>query len=304
MPPLELTETDSAISICGENFSITFDRWRGAISAWEFEGESLVECGPRLNLWRAPTDNDVHVAKEWRAAGYDRLMHRVDGCTCSRLDDSSARIEVSSSLGAHSVATKFECTHVYTIFGSGDVIIETSVTPGAGLPNLPRAGLQMTLPGQFDRIAWYGRGPHESYVDRKESARVGVYSGTVWEQYVPYIMPQENGNKSDVRWAAITNARGAGLLAVGMPLLNVGAHHFTTADLTNAQHTYELKRRDATILSLDHLQAGLGSNSCGPGPLEKYLIPAEEMTFRIGLRAFSSDVISPMTLSRQRISHG
>jgi hypothetical protein len=156
----------------------------------------------------------------------------------------------------------------------------------------------MRLPGKLNRFAWYGRGPHESYIDRKESAPVGVYSGTVQEQYVPYVLPQENGNKSDVRWAAITGIRGTGLLAIGMPLLNVSVHHYTPEDFTAAKHTFELKRRDETILHLDHAHCGLGSNSCGPGPLPQYLLKPEETTFNVRLKPFSSDAGSPMSLYR------
>ena len=204
-------------------------------------------------------------------------------------------------LAAFSLAPAFACAYRYTIYGTGAVVIEAKVTPRSDLPNLPRIGLQMRLPEGFDRFAWYGRGPHESYSDRKESACIGVYRGTVQEQFVPYIMPQENGNKTDVCWAAVTDARGTGLLAVGMSHLNVSAHHYSLEDLTRARHTYELVRQKATFLYLDHVQAGLGSQSCGPGPLPQYLIEPRETTFAVRLQPFSWEENSPMCLSRQQI---
>ena len=175
------------------------------------------------------------------------------------------------------------------------------------MPSLPRLGLQLTLPGDFERMAWYGRGPHENYIDRKQSARVGVYSGSVMEQYVPYVFPQENGNKSDVRWAALTDLRGLGLMAValpssegaGAPLLNVSAHYFTPEDFTAASHTYELKPRAEITLNLDYEHNGLGSNSCGPGPLEKYWLRAEEHQFALRLKPFSRDAGSFFLSARQ-----
>jgi hypothetical protein len=118
---------------------------------------------------------------------------------------------------------------------------------------------------------------------------------------VPYIKPQENGNKTEVRWAAVTDARGMGLLAVGMPLLNVSAHPYALEDLTRARHTYELIRREETFLYLDHAQAGLGSQSCGPGPLPQYLLEPRETTFTVRLQPFGEDAISPMALSRQGV---
>ncbi|MCK5381761.1 MAG: beta-galactosidase subunit alpha, partial [Candidatus Latescibacteria bacterium] len=146
-----------------------------------------------------------------------------------------------------------------------------------------------------------GRGPHESYWDRKAGARVGMWSGTVDEQFVDYSEPQENGNKTDVRWASLTDENNTGLLIAGMPLLNVSAHHFTAQDLTEARHTYELKRRDAITLNLDYTQSGLGNGSCGPGVLPKYLLEASEYSYRLRLRPLSKGMATPATLSKQAL---
>ena len=164
----------------------------------------------------------------------------------------------------------------------------------------------MRLPAAYDRFAWYGRGPHESYADRKHSADVGVYGGTVDEQYVPYVMPQENGNKTDVRWAALTNAAGHGLLVAGVlgddeaPWLNVSAHHYSIEDLTEAKHTYELKWQDEVTLNLDYAQGGLGNGSCGPGVLPQYLLQPGELSFGLWLRPFNTAETSAVELSKRR----
>jgi beta-galactosidase/beta-glucuronidase len=196
---------------------------------------------------------------------------------------------------------RFDCAYAYSFYGSGDVVVDVHVQPGSEMPFLPRVGLQLTLPGGYERFSWYGRGPHESYVDRKESAAVGLYQGSVDEQYVPYIVPQENGNKTDVRWLSITDQNGIGLLFSGMPLIEASAHHFTTEDLTRGRHTYELKRRHDITVNLDYAQSGLGSASCGPGRLEKYQLKAEEIRFSVRMRPFSSRGESPMALSKQVI---
>ncbi|MBN1246341.1 MAG: DUF4981 domain-containing protein, partial [Anaerolineae bacterium] len=194
---------------------------------------------------------------------------------------------------------RFECEIVTTVYGSGDVTVDAHIVPASeGLPFLPRVGMQMTMPGGFETFTWYGRGPHESYVDRKEGAAVGVYTGSVDAQYVPYIVPEENGNKTDVRWVALTDEGGVGLLAVGTPPLEVSAHHYTTADLTHATHTYELTRRAEITLNLDHGQSGLGSASCGPGRLEVYQLKPEEVRYRVRLRPFSVESDDPMALSK------
>ena len=208
-------------------------------------------------------------------------------------------MRVRSALCAPDRTSGFDCITIYTVYGSGDVLIDTHVVPGEGLPFLPRIGLQLRLPGEYDTFTWYGRGPHESYSDRKGSAPVGLYSGTVDDQYVPYIVPQENGNKTDVRWVALTDSDGAGLLAVGMPVLEVSAHYYTTEDLTEAKHTYELVRRQEITLNLDYRQSGLGGASCGPGTLPQYLIQPEETRFSLRLRPLSGRGPSPMELSLQ-----
>lgn len=196
---------------------------------------------------------------------------------------------------------RFDCEVSYTVYGSGDIQIEAHVVPGAELPFLPRLGFQMTLPEGNERFTWYGRGPHENYSDRCEGAAVGIYSGTVEEQYVPYIVPEENGNKTEVRWVTLTGPQGIGLLAAGSPLLEVSAHHFTTQNLTEAKHTYELKRRPEVTLNLDYGQSGLGSAACGPGRLEKYQLKAVETHFSLRLRPFSAKKDSPIKLSKQTI---
>jgi len=409
MPVLTLTESETQAVLEGAEFRLVFDKSEGTIVSFRYQGNELVERGPRLNFWRAPTENDLNTwgdekaAIRWREVGLDQLQERVTEVEVVQLAPQAVRIAVRSVNevkedvvlpeppskegrwamleqglnwlldeeklralcprlgvaydelpGTHKqpklkgllarlvrenralelvqqvhdllvelgepvpgvlkevVASgkiemqpqpkplaRFECDYVYTVYGSGDVVIDTHVVPEAEVPFLPRIGLQMRLRGGYEQFTWYGRGPHETYVDRKEGAQVGVYSGTVDEQYVPYIVPQENGNKTEVRWLALTNEDGVGLLAVGAPWLSVSAHHYTTEDLTEATHTYELKRREEITLNLDYAQSGLGSASCGPGRLEKYQLKPEETRYSVRLCPFSTTVDSPMMLSKQ-----
>jgi hypothetical protein len=297
-PALKLKEGQRSMAIEGGDFRMVFDTFRGTLSSWEWNGAPLLVKGPRLYVWRAPTDNDIHLAREWRRFGYDRLQHRIQSVELEE-DRDAACFRVHSVLGGYSLEPVLDVEYLYTIATSGVVTIETQVKPlQEGLPVLPRLGLQMELPGDFERIAWYGRGPHENYIDRRESARVGLYSGSVQDQYVPYVFPQENGNKSDVRWVTLTDLHGLGLMAVGAPLLNVSAHYYTPEDFTEAKHTFELEKRDEITLHLDHAQNGLGSNSCGPIALEKYWLPAAETRFSVRLKPFSRDALSPMRAAR------
>ncbi len=307
MAPLRVEESGGSAEIAGDEFRIAFDRQKGQMTAWEWQGLSLLARGPQVQLWRAPTDNDKHVANEWRAAGYDRLVPRITRFQAEAGHGQDARattacVRVEAVLGGWAVVPPFRYAQTYSVYGSGDVIIETALEPlKEGLPPLPRFGLEMHLPQGFEQFAWYGLGPHECYVDRKESGRVGVYCGTVSGQHVPYVRPQENGNKADCRWAAVATIRGTGLLAVGMPLINVGVQHCTPEDLTRATHTYDLAPRPETIVLVDYAHNGLGSNSCGPRELEKYRLLARPMRFAVRLRPFAWDAISPMELSRQAL---
>lgn len=302
MPILQLEDSERDIAILGNDFRLIFDKKEsGCISSFIFKGSKLMKRGPLLNVWRAPTDNDApRLARRWREAGLDRLKHEVIEIKAERLSSQLVHVKVESMLLTFESAEKFRCRYAYKIYGSGDIIVETDVKPLDDLPSLPRIGLQLIIPGEFNTFTWYGRGPHENYCDRKEGAPVGVYSGTVDEQYVPYIMPQENGNKTDVRWVSLTNSSGLGLLAVGMPLMEASAHHYTTEDLTRAKHTYELKRREEITLNLDYKQLGLGGGSCGPDTLPKYLVKPEHVRFSIRLKPLSPSE-SAMEISKQRI---
>ena len=293
MPPVAMDEHADRIVLRGADWALTFDRSSGHIAAWEHRGRPILRQGPCANLWRAPTDNDLNtwgeerLALRWREAGLDRLRERLQAVEVKRLSLQAVRIQVRSRLVAPRRKAAFDLAYTYTVLGSGDLFLDTRLTPQGSLPPLPRFGLQMVVPGAFNTLTWFGRGPVEAYPDRKQGAPVGLYRGSVDEQYVPYIFPQENGNKADVRWAALTGRGGVGLLVVGDDLLNVSAHHFTTRDLERARHTYELRRRRDITFNVDHRQSGLGSASCGPGPLPQYLVWPEPMGFRLRLRALS-----------------
>jgi len=287
MPLLRISNRPQLLLVAGEDFELTFDTERGLLSGWKVQGVDLIARGPRLNVWRAPTDNDINVAREWLEAGLDRLTPSVRRCALVSSEPHCVALEVETVLAAYSRRPALSSRQRYTVYGTGDVLIETNVQPLTQLPALPRLGLQLRLPANLDRLAWYGRGPHECYVDRQESALVGVFSGRVRDQYVPYIRPQDYGNKTEVRWAALTDARGLGLLALAPrdgPFLEISAQEYSTEDLTRARHTYELAPCGEIVWNLDHRQAGLGSNSCGPGPLPQYLIQPIERAFSIWLR--------------------
>ena len=202
--------------------------WKAAISSsysTRFEATSLrgptraspiIHRGPRLHFFRAPTDNDIHIGREWVKAGLDKLQQRITRVQMDQTRPSITTIQVDAILASYMLTPAFSVVYYYYIYGSGDILVRAHLKPLRDLPVLARVGLQIYLPGDLDHFSYYGRGPHENYVDRKESALVGVYSGLVKDQAVPYIFPQDTGVRSDVRWAALTDIRGQGLLAASL----------------------------------------------------------------------------------------
>ncbi|XEC96156.1 glycoside hydrolase family 2 TIM barrel-domain containing protein [Paenibacillus tarimensis] len=311
MPELAVRETGGSLRISGHDFIVAFDKAHGRITSWEWGGVQLLLAGPAVHLWRAPVDNDVHLAKQWRAKGYHQLISLPRQVTVETLAgngdgerDKAVKVKVRSMLGTKAAAIAFAVEQVYTLYGSGDLVIHTTLSPQQNdLPPLPRFGLQFRMPDGFDRFAWFGRGPHECYSDRKESGKLGVYSGSVQEQFVPYIKPQENGNKTDVRWASVTGKEGIGLFIArtGTPLLNVSVHHYSTEELTRVKHVHDLCRVKGTVVNVDDRQSGIGNHSCGYAPtMDKYLLQPAEMAFSIRLTPYSMQSVSPMALGKRK----
>jgi beta-galactosidase len=303
LPPLNIEEDSTQVTVSGGDFSVRFQKETGTICSFIFQDTELFAKGPEPNFWRAPTDNDFGNKMDercavWRETCKNREVVKFE---VNRLGPSRIQLDVRYELPD----VNSEYFIRYTVLGSGDIIIENHLTPNTEeLPEIPRLGMRMQIPDAFERVEWYGRGPHENYCDRKTSAFVDHYKSTVRDQYVPYISPQENGYKTDVRWTALTNEDGIGLLAVGMPLLGFSALRYTIEDLTQmsrgTMHTVDLAERDCVELNLDYFQMGVGGdNSWGARPHPQYSLPAKEYTYRIRLRPISIDD-DPMLLSKER----
>ncbi len=233
----------------------------------------------------------------WRRAGQDRKVGKV---TAEQISSQVVRVTANAVL---SIGQDCKYTTTYTVFGDGEVIVAASFEPGTGrLPDLPRFGMQMAIPGEFDTMSWFGRGPQESYWDRKTGSAVGLYSGPVSEQVHPYVRPQETGNKTDVRWVALTNKEGVGLLAIGMPLLNASAWPFTMDDLEKATHVNELPQRETITVNLDYQQMGVGGDdSWGARPHPEYTLPGGPYSYQFRLRPYSTKMGDIRDLARKNL---
>ncbi len=303
---LEYQQDETSVVVFNDLLRVTFDKEAGRIGELCWHGRTILKAGPRFNIWRAPTDNDGIKGLEdnrslgrWKAVGYDGLELKTESAVVRAAKNGTVTVTVRTLARPGNAGNGLKHRHTYTICPAGDILVENEFRINRKLPDLPRLGVSLTLRPGFEQLAWLGRGPWENYCDRNAAAMVGLYAGTVDGQYVPYILPQENGNKTDTRWLALTDADGAGLLVAGMPLMEFGVSHFSIDDLTRAFHTNELERREEVFLQLDLKQRGLGGNSCGPDTLEQYRIPPGNYTFAYRLRPYLRDQEDPAALARQ-----
>jgi len=287
-PTLKLTQTPAAATIESAGFSIAFDKATGLLTSWTAQGTPLIINGPAPNFWRAPTDNDFGNRMPsrlavWRKTGANRIVESFEA-------KQAGPAEVTVSVGYDLKDVQGKTTIVYRILGTGDVLIDARFTTAArNLPEIPRLGLTAALPKAFSTVKWFGRGPQDNYVDRKTGAFVGLYSAEVKDGLVPYVSIQEYGNRTDVRWVALTDANGTGVLAVGRPQLDFSARPYTDEDLTQekraAKHPYEIAQRDFVSLDLDYGQMGVGGDdSWGAQPHAQYLLRGRDYTFKLRLR--------------------
>ncbi|MEO3753143.1 glycoside hydrolase family 2 TIM barrel-domain containing protein [Streptomyces sp. B6B3] len=241
--------------------------------------------GPRLDVWRAPTENDRgmgpnSVAKDWFRAGLDRMEHRTVA-----VEPGGDRLLVETRLAAAGFERGLRVRYTWTAEGAALRLVVHVVPEGSwGDLVLPRLGVRLALPAAFDAVRWFGLGPGEAYPDSREAARVGLYAATVAELQTPYVVPQENGHRAEVRWAELAGPPGR-LRIEGAPHFGLTARRWTSADLTAARHPTDLVPRNHLYVNLDLAHNGLGSASCGPGPLPEHLLFPEETTFTLRLSA-------------------
>ena len=290
LPNLQIQERPDDITVIGDGFGLTIGKKSGAIESLEVDGKQLMADPLLPNFWRVPTDNDRGNKMPERLAIWKNAVRElaVVSVTIEQPQSQVVRVFLEAKFPPGGKSAYYL---TYTVYASADIIVECRFVPGVGLPDLPRFGMQMAMPTEFDTMTWYGRGPHETYWDRKTGAAVGIYSGPVEEQTHLYVRPQENGNKTDVRWVALTNSEGTGLLAVGMPLLSVSAWPFTMADLEKAQHINELPRRETITVNLDYGQMGVGGdNSWGAFTHPEYILPCKPYSYSFRLKPYTPEM--------------
>jgi len=319
IPEMSVNEVDNIILVSGKDFSITFDKTDGVISSFKNKETEFLKSGPVPDFWRAPTDNDLgnnlhKRSRVWRNAGKRRKTTNVKIIQKTK---NLSEIIFDFDLFNNSEEKIADYQSKYIIYGTGDIVVNNHFEMDKeNLPEIVRMGMNLVMPRRFDQMKWLGRGPHESYQDRKTSAFTGLYNGNVSDQYYPYIRPQENGNKTDVRWLVISDRNGNGLFFQGIPLLEVSAHHnimedFETAERTDGRyvngervvnrHTTDVKPRNLTSVNIDYKQMGVGGdNSWGAWTHDEYRLTEKEYSYSFRMKIINEDE-DPLNLAKVKI---
>ena len=266
MPDLVMKSDAQKVTVTGVDFEVVFSKADGLLSAYSYHAQELLKSGPCENYYRAPTDVDLLMGNppapihKWRAAGLDRLERTVLSFDAIQYSPKMVVISVHSHLCATDQQTGIDSEVTYHIYGNGEIAISNTVVINERLPFVPRVGVELILPGRLETLTWFGRGPHENYVDRKIGAAVGRYQSTVTEQFTPYVYPGECGGKEDTRWLALTDDNGFGLMVIGLDKLHFDALHYAIRDMAEAKHVVALRPREDVILHLDGWHMGVGGD--------------------------------------------
>lgn len=275
--PLQVTKTGTTATVTGTNFTAQFSG--GQLSGYTIGGKKLLAQPLTLNVFRLPTDNDGSQTSTYDQMGLRKLNKTAGTLQVTEADDhQSVTVEVTNTYKTSS-DYRFTVRQTFRILADGAIIINATIDPSAKGSELPRMGLRCELPKAFEQMTWLGRGPQDSYRDRREAALIGLHHSKVSDEWTNYVLPQEQGNKEDVRWMALTDDAGQGLLVVAPEHIAASCGHWRPEDNYNSKgdrkkHPYEVKFIDNTVLNLDAYNRALGNASCGPDVLDKYRIRA------------------------------
>lgn len=247
-------------------------------------GVAMLEQPLSFNMWRAPLDNDRPLVARWQYEGLEHAGMKVYRCDWEQPAEGEVVVTTEFSLGLYTRKPIVRGVAQWLFDAQGAVTVKASVQVKEEIDFLPRFGLQLRMPAVMNTVDYVGYGPHESYVDKRQSVRKGRYVQRVEEMGEPYIMPQENGSRWGTEWAIVSNELGMGLLLDGTEPFSLNASRYLPQDLTAAKHTYELQQRKETIVQLDYKMSGVGSHSCGPKLMDKYQLKEKQFDFQFTLR--------------------
>ena len=288
MREIEVSESNENYIIRNKECTITINKENGSCTSYQYHDEELLKSGPEMNFWRPPTNLDrIEEIKyaAWKETGLDSLTIKVRYANIEKLNSKMLRIYfIKTYINANNTEL-FDVYNAYTVYGNGSMEINTKVVPTNYVGTLAKAGLQFTLPKTMNNIKWFGKGPFETYPDRS-AAKVSVYEASIDQLFEHYLTPQENGNRTDVRWINITDSSKAGLIIQSYNLFNMSVSKYSDHTVANADNNDQLKVDNELTLHVDFEQTGVGKAFTGPDGKAPYVVYAKEMNYTIYLRPY------------------
>ena len=280
---LSVDDGQAVITVTGQRFQATFSKTQGTLTGYTLDGTALISKPLLLNAFRLPTDNDGRQSSSWDNMGLRKMTVKATGSSIDEGDGYCAITLSSTHTGKN--GTAFNVGLHFIVCADGTIMVNSLIRPALSGAILPKLGFRLEMPADMEQLAWFGRGPWDSYRDRKEACLPAIYHSTVGDQREDYILPQEHGTKQEVRWMSLTNSDGQGLLFVAPDQMAASAVHFRPEDNytdrnNRSRHTYQFKTCATAVVNLDAVTRGLGNASCGPDVLDKYELKAENTAFR------------------------
>ncbi len=265
---LQVNENDTQIHIKGREFAYTIDKRTALFTEMKFAGREYLNHPMELNIWRAPTDNDMYIKSEWKKAHYDKAYTRAYTTEVVQ-GKHGVKITSHASVVAETVQKILDVTITWKIEAAGKIDADIAVTKDDEFPDLPRFGVRMFLDKKLSAVRYFGMGPQESYCDKHQAASHGLYRADIGDLHEDYIRPQENGSHYDCEYVELNNSR-YGIVASAEKAFSFNASYYTQEELEKKTHNYELIESDSVVFCVDYALNGIGSNSCGPVVLEQY----------------------------------
>ena len=265
---LQVNENDTQIHIKGREFAYTIDKRTALFTEMKFAGREYLNHPMELNIWRAPTDNDMYIKSEWKKAHYDKAYTRAYTTEVVQ-GKHGVKITSHASVVAETVQKILDVTITWKIEAAGKIDADIAVTKDDEFPDLPRFGVRMFLDKKLSAVRYFGMGPQESYCDKHQAASHGLYHANVDDLHEDYIRPQENGSHYDCEYVELNNSR-YGIVVSAENAFSFNASYYTQEELEEKTHNYELIESDSIVFCVDYALNGIGSNSCGPVVLEQY----------------------------------
>ena len=278
---LQVNENDTQIHIKGREFAYTIDKRTALFTEMKFAGREYLNHPMELNIWRAPTDNDMYIKSEWKKAHYDKAYTRAYTTEVVQ-GKHGVKITSHASVVAETVQKILDVTITWKIEAAGKIDADIAVTKDDEFPDLPRFGVRMFLDKKLSAVRYFGMGPQESYCDKHQAASHGLYRADVGDLHEDYIRPQENGSHYDCEYVELNNSR-YGIVASAEKAFSFNASYYTQEELEKKTHNYELIESDSVVFCVDYALNGIGSNSCGPVVLEQYRFDDVLFRFRFTL---------------------